>query len=75
MLNWKCFSVAGGVAQRQPGGVGAGDRAVEQPHALVFQVQLELALVADLQNAEVDLLRLEAEARLARTSVGSLSSS
>ncbi len=43
------LSVAPGASpKRQPEAVGAGDGAVQQPHALVFQVQVELpALVAD----------------------------
>jgi hypothetical protein len=56
--------VAGGVAQSQPGSVGAGDGAGNHAHALVFHVQMERALAADLQHAEVELLRFQSQLRL-----------
>jgi hypothetical protein len=64
VLEVEMLLIAGGVAQGQPGGVGAEDGAGNQPHALVFHVQTKCALRADLQDAEVDFLRLQTEARL-----------
>ncbi len=43
-------------------GLGAGHRAIEQPHALVFQVQVELAGLADLEDAKVDFAGFDTEA-------------
>ena len=45
---------AGPFADGEPGGVVAGDGAVEQAHAAVLQVQLEAAVLADGDGAEVD---------------------
>src|SRR5579859_3260954 len=52
------------IAQDQPRSIDAGDGAVDQPHALVFHAQLEVAFGANLQETEVDLLGLQAQARL-----------
>ncbi len=49
---------SGAFAQRQPGRVVAGDRALQQPHALILDVQHETAIAAARDLAEVHLLRL-----------------
>ena len=52
--------IAGMLAQRQPLAIGA-DRAVQEPHAQVGQVKLEIAVGADRSNAEIHLGRLHPE--------------
>ena len=56
-------SSAGRISQGQPGCVVARHGAVEQAHALVLQVQLETAFLADAQLPQVDRRRLDPELR------------
>src|SRR5262249_2419420 len=52
---------AGSAAQRQPGAIDAGNRAVEQAHAQVLQTQLELLVFGALELAEVELGGIDLE--------------
>ena len=47
-------------------------RAVEQPHALIFEMNLELAIGPDGDDAEIDVLRLDVEFRFAERFAGQL---
>ena len=54
---------AGRVAEKQPGRVLAGDRAIEKPHSLVGQVQVKGPILAGLQQPQIDFARLDAQLR------------
>ncbi len=64
MLEVEMLLIGGRIAQRQPRGIHAGDGSGNQAHALVFHVQIESPFAADLQDAEINLLSLQAQARL-----------
>lgn len=66
------FRTAAGIPQGQPGSPIAADRPAQQTHAPVLQMEHETPILADLQAAEVDLLRLDLQARRLKGIAGKL---